>query len=126
MRLALTRTTITEVPSQVALGAAEWEPVQPGAEVVDFLRRWQERSRALLGSIEHGKGVSLQQRKAAEETRRRRTVAGRRGTAGRGGARTAPALPLSQVGLVPLHVRQGTGLNYGGWLKLREKVGEIV
>lgn len=57
MRLALTRTTITEVPSQVALGAAEWEPVQPGAKVVDFLRRWQERSRALLGSIEHGKGV---------------------------------------------------------------------
>lgn len=65
-RLALTRTTITEVPSQVALGAAEWKPVQPSAEVVNSLRRWQERSRALLGSTEHGRRVRLQQQKAAE------------------------------------------------------------
>lgn len=57
--LSLTRTTITEVPSQVALRAAEWEPVQPGAEVVNIPRRWQERSRALLGSTEHGRGVGL-------------------------------------------------------------------
>lgn len=60
------RTTVTEVPSQVALGAAEWKPVQPGAEVVNNLRRRQERGRALLGSTEHGRKVRLQRQKAAE------------------------------------------------------------
>lgn len=50
----------------MALGAAEWELVQPGAEVMNFPRRWQELRRALLRSTEHGKGVSLQQRNAEE------------------------------------------------------------
>lgn len=77
----------------MALGAAKWEPVQPGAEVVNILRRWQELGRALLGSTEHSRGVGLQQRKVAEEIGRLRTVAGRRDTAGRGGARTAPDPP---------------------------------
>lgn len=78
----------------MALGAAEWEPVQPGAEVVNISRRWQERSRALLGSTKHGRGVGLQQRNAVEETLWVWTVAGRPGTAGRGGALTAPSPPL--------------------------------
>lgn len=77
----------------MTLGAAKWEPVQPGAEVVNIPRRWQERSRALLGSTEHGRGLGVQRRNTAEETGWVWTVAGRRDTAGRGGALTAPVPP---------------------------------
>lgn len=58
----------------------------------------------------------MQQRNTAEETWRVWTVAGRRGTAGRGGALTA-LVPPSIPGRIGPPARPEIGLNQGGWLK---------